>query len=115
MAKKINLKKGSFNDWEGKVKVLIKYDGNEEYLHKILYEAAETEHQVGKGLHFDYTMYVIDGVAYCTVEDGACKCNRITRRVQFRLQNNRWIRKRKIRIHRENKWGVETLYYKDCK
>jgi hypothetical protein len=101
------LKKGEFPKTKSKMAILIRYDGNEDYLKKVVEEAKVAE-KIGP-LQFQYTIYEINHVHYCMVDDCACKYSQVVRRVRFRLDNNRWISKRKVRIHIEG----DKLFYMD--
>lgn len=74
--------------------VVYQYNGNEAYFEKIFKEAYEAEGRKPLPMRFYYHIE-IDHIIYISIP--ITPYNRVSRRINFRLQNNQWIEKKTIR------------------
>ncbi len=114
-------KDGQFEPWRGHKAVLIKKDGNENYLNKVVLEAVKAEREshgdvdtVVKQCQFD-EWELEDGSHWVSLDGNFSSYQRITRRVDFRL-SNKWIEKKNIRLINESykvpgQWCEEHRYW----
>lgn len=101
-------KVGQFEDWRGRKTFLVRKDGNEDYLNRVIFDAVYAE-RVKRGdvdivlqqCHFD-EWELDDGSHWVSVDGNFCSFQRIIRRVVFRLFRNKWIEKKNIRLINEN-------------
>ena len=114
--------KDQFEAWRGHNAILIRKDGNENYLNKVILEAVTSERKhygdidtVVKQCRFD-EWELEDGSQWVTIHGNFSGYQRITRRVEFRLSNNKWIEKKNISLIDESyevpgQWCKEHRYW----
>lgn len=94
----------------GSKTVLIKVQGNENYLEKIIRDAVTSEKRYEsvakiesaiKGFRF-CQWELEDGSRWVSVDGNSSNFARIVRRVKFRLDGNKWISKKTVVIHTEH-------------
>ena len=114
--------KEQFEAWRGHNAILIRKDGNENYLNKVILEAVTSERKhygdidtVVKQCRFD-EWELEDGSHWVTLDGNFSGYQRITRRVEFRLSNNKWIQKKSVRLIDESyevpgQWCKEHRYW----
>ena len=109
-------------DFKGYFKMtLIRLDGNEGYLAKIIEDAVKAENpRCGvetaiKSCGFEQ-WELPDGSHWVTVDGNFCNYARVTRRVAYRLSNNSWIEKKEVFYEEEyfdvpGQWCCECRYW----
>lgn len=93
-------------------------EGNEGYLRKIALDAFRSENKLppeGVDLLDAYRIYRFQGRLYASLDGNFSSFARVTRRVEYRLANNKWIEKIHLNIKEVavfNRYGYLDHY--DC-
>ena len=108
------------NNCKGYFKMtLIRLDGNEGYLAKIIEDAVKAENpRCGieaaiKSCGFEQ-WELPDGSHWVTIDGNFCNYARVTRRVAYRLSNNRWIEK-KVVFHETEYYDIPGQWNSGCR
>lgn len=114
---KLQANNGKFaNFWFSK-STLVALTGNENYLEKVVRDAYIAERKpVPVDLLKGFNTWDLDGKTYISVDGNFSPFARVTRRVNFRLDNNKWIEKKEVKIHTEYVYNAHgyvdhTEYY----
>ena len=96
-------KENQFEEWEGHETFLVRKDGNEDYLNRVILDAVTSEGRDTDTVRCRFDEWELeDGSHWVSLDGNFCGYQRITRRVVFRLFNNDWIEKKDIILINEN-------------
>lgn len=104
MMKIKELKTGKkFESYQGSDFEMYLYEGNENYLTKVVEDAYKSELRTPEKGNFEFYRY--NGKIYACINANFSSFARVSRRVDYRLKNNKWIQKINIRVVSEPVWN----------
>ena len=92
-----------FESYQGSDFEMYLYEGNENYLAKVVEDAYKSELKIPQEGNFEFYKYT--GKIYACINANFSNFARVSRRVDYRLKNNKWIQKINVRVVSEPVWN----------
>lgn len=98
------IKKGKkIESYRGSDFEMYLYEGNEKYLNKVVEDAYKSELKTPEKGNFEFYRY--NSKVYACVNANFSPFARVSRRVDYRLKNNKWIEKIHVKLVSEPIWN----------